>query len=251
LNRIFQAKEADPTLYRAQIVLITDGEATVNATRLEVERKRIGEMPVNISVIALGQENPALRSIVAEQRRAGERAFYHFLDDQRLHEITERKNHSPSIHVPPIAGEETLPSLDAALGEAIEELAVLRRERDLGEAGMNDPYSVSRRFLRWFPSPKKLEPDRAPPPEAGTVERRDVETMIVVLSTIAEVLRLIEGSDQVRQADAIDLLERMLPDARLSPARWDLVMAHWPAAMREALVAVHDAVKRGAYAVAR
>lgn len=256
LRQIGNAKDEDPTLARAQIVLVTDGEAELSAARVEEERARLGELHVAISVIAIGNENQALRRIVAAQRKNGERAFYHFVDDERVNAIVSGKTSMPSIHVPPISGSN---ALEAELEDTIEELAMLKRERDLGElasagdrakreAATGDRSGLTRRFLRWFPDPAKLESDRAPPPAEGTVEKSDLETMLVLFSTITEVLRLIEGSEDMRRADAVDLVERLLPDARLSPGRWDFILSRWPGKMHDALHAVHAAAKRGAFA---
>ena len=38
-------------------------------------------------MIALGEQNEALRAIVARQRARGERAFYHFIADEALDRI--------------------------------------------------------------------------------------------------------------------------------------------------------------------
>ncbi|MCA9625158.1 MAG: VWA domain-containing protein, partial [Myxococcales bacterium] len=75
---IRQARGQDPSLAQAQIVLITDGRAEVRPSLVEKARAPVGDLPIAVSVIALGEENPALRDLVAEQRRRGERAFYHF-----------------------------------------------------------------------------------------------------------------------------------------------------------------------------
>ncbi len=44
-----------------------------------------------------------------------------------------------------------------------------------------------------------------------------------------------------RRADAIDLLERMLPDAGLTPARYHAILARYPACVAPSLVALHAA----------
>ena len=51
------------------------------------------------------------------------------------------------------------------------------------------------------------------------------------------------GGALARQADAIEILERLLPDARLSPARYLAVVRAYPAEVAPSLRAVHAAVK--------
>jgi hypothetical protein len=61
---------------------------------------------------------------------------------------------------------------------------------------------------------------------------------------VAEVVSLLGGSSLARQADAIDLLERLLPDARLTNARYRAVLRDFPNAVAPSLQAVHEAVGR-------
>jgi hypothetical protein len=65
------------------------------------------------------------------------------------------------------------------------------------------------------------------------------------LATVVEVVSEVSGSDLGRQADAIEIIERLLPDARLSPARYLAVMRAYPRAVSPALRAVHAAVMPG------
>ncbi|MBK8942359.1 MAG: hypothetical protein IPM79_33360 [Polyangiaceae bacterium] len=46
----------------------------------------------------------------------------------------------------------------------------------------------------------------------------DRDAVRIVLSTVAEVVGELTGDTMHRQSDAIDLIERLLPDARLSRA---------------------------------
>ena len=73
---------SDPTLQRAQLVLVTDGVANVDLERVWSARERVGDIPVQVSVIALGSENPALKQLAAVQRARGEAVFYHYLSDE-------------------------------------------------------------------------------------------------------------------------------------------------------------------------
>jgi hypothetical protein len=79
-----------------------------------------------------------------------------------------------------------------------------------------DRAALVMQFDRFFPDPAAA----AEPTEASD----DREAVVVTLATIAEMLDVVGGTELGRRADAIDLLERLLPDARLSPARWMAVV---------------------------
>ena len=280
LEQVREAKIADPDLARAQIVLITDGNAAVSEGVIREARENAGDLPVGISVIALGEENPALREIVARQRARGERAFYHFLDDDTLASIAAGQvDDAPAIHLPSVAidrdasPQQEADALESSVGGLLDELGGLGRGRDLAamerleknqllvrtdrpllvtegegerarvESAQRDRRALDFRFRRWFPLPS--DAPLTPPPEDDTLERHDLESVVVLLATITEVVGLVEGTELARQADAIDLLERLLPDARLSPARYEAVLAGWPSHTKGALDAVHRAVRHG------
>ncbi len=78
--------------------------------------------------------------------------------------------------------------------------------------------AVLRRFRRWFPPPQAPAP--APeaalqhlPPQPGTLERDDLDAVIVVLATVADVVEAVGATPTGRMADAVDLLDRLLPNA--------------------------------------
>lgn len=263
---IRDARGKDPDLARAQIVLITDGDALVRDEVVRRAREGAGQLPIGVSVIALGEQNPALRRLVAGQRAAGERAFYHHLDDDTLAELcagaaTGRAIHLPSRleAAPPKRLRDKLSALldDAdALEQArhvalradpqAEELAAAYEElgldashlgeglRALHDAAARDRRALRRRYQRWFPLTP--EPCNAPPPSD---DERDAT--LVVLGTVAEVVAEMGGDDTARAADAIDVVERLLPDARLSPARFEELLRAEDAAIAGALAAVHAA----------
>lgn len=283
---IREAKEADPDLARAQIVLITDGDAAVREEVITKAREAVGDVPIAVSVVALGLENTALKAIVARQRAQGERAFYHYLDDDALVEICEGKTFSgPSIHVEEDAGDKGL-SLDARvaklraeLGGLVEELdglAKLRHaaaveaaladadahaektkaeaelgiaaeasmsgegQRALREAAERDRRNLENRFAKWFP---KIEMVPSQSKEDKPITSPDAEAIVLVLSTIAEVVSELSGTDLGRKADAIELLERLLPDALLTPSKWFFVLKHEPSAVATAMESVWTAVE--------
>jgi len=211
-------------------------------------------MPVGLSVIALGEENPALRGIVVRQRAKGELAFYHFIDDDTLEAMASGElDDAVVIHLPEGSTMPSLGEVDALLDEmaalgkkrdtdALESLdAIEEAHREMGivaraSALYKDRDRLDRLYSRWFPAPKSGE---APPKSAN----EDVHSVIVVLATIAEVASVVGGSPLARKADAIDLLERLLPDARLTPARWDEIMQKHAAAIAPSLRALHAAIE--------
>lgn len=293
LEQIAEARTNDPELARAQIVLVTDGEAPVDEDAIAAARQATLGLPIGISVIALGDENPALRGIVARQRAKGEAAFYHFIDDVELASITNGTLTVGAIHPPSrwdrASGEhartpdELARALDDEVGGLLDELEGIDRERDVAalerledeaqarrdvglvsaaddgvgaaevdgelariEALRKDRIALAARYARWFPEPPDRAVRTAPlsprMPARGTPERDDVDATCCALASIAEVVALLGGTELARQADAIDLIERLLPDARLSPARYRAILREFPDAIEASLRSVRDAV---------
>jgi len=56
----------------------------------------------------------------------------------------------------------------------------------------------------------------------------------MALGTVAEVLAELGGRDEARLSDAIDLGERLLREARISPARYAELVAAYPAEVASA-----------------
>ncbi|MBX3217238.1 MAG: hypothetical protein KF850_34730, partial [Labilithrix sp.] len=279
LEQIAEARALDPELARAQIVLVTDGEAEVDEPAIVAARDALGGLPIGVSVIALGEENLALRGLVSRQRAKGEAAFYHYLDDAELREITEGDLAGAlAVHAPDRWAElardpERLArALDDEVGGLLDELEDLERARDVAaldrleeeaqarrevglpdehdgadgarariEAARRDRVALAARFARWFPDPSAAA-SAAPLPKANTPERDDVDAACCALASVAEVVALLGGAPAARQADAIDLLERLLPDARLTPARYRAVLREHPDAIAPSLRALRDAV---------
>ncbi len=231
MELIRDRKREDPDLARAGIVLVTDGNAPVDADVVRAAREDAGDVAISISVIALGEENPVLRDLVARQRARGERAFYHHLSDDALVALCKGDALGPAVHAPP----DDRKTIDAGVEDLLLELEDLERSRagrtsaDEGRQGANaleeaatrDRASLDRRYERWFP-PGSGKP---PPNERPDESDEDVIAARVVLATIVEVVGELGGRGLRRKADAIDLVERLLPDARLSPARFHEVVA--------------------------
>lgn len=277
LEQIAESRASDPELARAQIVLVTDGEATVDEAVLVAKRNALAGLPIGISVIALGQENPALRNLVAHQRAKGEAAFYHFLADDELVRITQGQlSLDHAIHPPSrwtdfekdpralaLALEEEAAGLvdeleaierarDLEKLERIEEETQARREVGLAEAHdggdgerahveamRKDRAALAARYERWFPEPKANE---GTPPMVSGRARDDLDATCCALASVAEVVGLLGGSPIARQADAIELLERLLPDAGLSPSRYRALLREFPEIVAPSLRALRESV---------
>ena len=292
-DQIREARASDPDLARAQIVLVTDGAAPVDEAKVREARERAGDLPIGVSVIALGEENPVLRRLVARQRARGEPAFYHFVSDSDLAAVvTGRRAAGAAVHAgAPRASadegaslQERAASLGAALGSLVEEIDAIERARGSGaqaagaaagaigtadadalaavglthhetegerahrEARDRDERALAKRFDAWFPpaaaertaavAKEAEEAEEANEDDEDELDAADVEAVSVVLATLAEVLPDVGGTRSERQADAIELLERLLPDARLSPARYLAVVRSRPPAIARALAAV-------------
>ena len=271
LEQVGVARELDPDLARAQIVLVTDGESAVDEDAVVAARASLGGLPIGVSVIALGQENAALRGLVARQRARGEPAFYHYLDDAQITELSSGAfANAGALHLPSAAARNPVVvarELEMELGPLVEELRTLERERDVAamerhdeeqrarrdgaeataggegerarlEALHRDRASLAIRFERWFPQPTgaAVAPDL---PARGTKERDEVDATIGALTSVAEVVMLVGGPELARRAEAIELLERLLPDAQLTPARYRELLREWGSAIAPALAAVH------------
>ncbi len=251
LELIRDAKREDPDLARANIVLVTDGNAPIDGDALHLAREGTAGVSVAVSVIALGEENPVLRELAARQRARGERSFYHFVDDERLAELCTgelRALHLPAG--PPLADVELRDRIEEVIRE-LDDLEITRRstgvaangaapgvegQRALQDAEGRDSAAVVRRYHRWFPRINGQVND------ATTASGSDLEVLRILLATIAEVVGELGGSELRRQADAIELIERLLPDARLTPARYHAVIERDHAALADAFAAVHAAV---------
>ncbi len=270
LEQVRKAQIEDPDLARAQIVMVTDGDAYVSEQHVDEVQSTLGGLPVGISIIALGEQNKALRTLVAKQRQLGKPTFYHFLPDRYLQELahSEKREHVLPALLPHAGSTESqfqdamtelreiyqsrnsvmLRSLDthdrdALLTRPTTPLLTGEGYRGRLEVENRDYAAVTRRFERWFPraTPKA----KSATPAAGSLEADDLESLIVVLASIAEVVESISSDPYSRRADALDLLERLLPNARLSPGRYFVVLTLYPQAIAAALTLLHGAVDKG------
>jgi hypothetical protein len=231
-------------------------------------RARLGELPIGVSIIALGEENPALRALAAKQRARGERVFYHYLSDAELERLIAGQALGPPIHAP--AGREDIP---AALSELVDEIEAYTRSRDdlgathaddlqaaLDELGLSlekdftegeralyevrarDERTLIRRFERWFPAPiAALDGEKGlfEPPSTDVGDLTNVECL---LASVTEVVELVGGDDLERRASAIDVFERVLLDAGVTPWRYAELCRRYPQRLEASLTALRTVV---------
>jgi len=86
------------------------------------------------------------------------------------------------------------------------------------------------RFDRWFPELENVpaSPDESPPSELLTV-------IEVVLTTVAELIGYLDGQPLQRRVDAIEILERLLLEAGVSPWAYCRALSHATAPARVAV----------------
>jgi len=249
------AQKDDPELARAQIVLVTDGDARIDLEKVQRAREAVGQLPVGVSIIALGQENEALKALAAQQRARGERAFYQFMSDTELAEQMQGSSLAAPVHLPRDARSS---DLAAAVSDVIDEIEaegrktsaeVLARSRDeraafdelslslardfseteraKAEAHARDATSLERRFERWFPALRANEAlDSHSPPEDDLSELEHLERLF---GAVSEVIELVGGERLSRMADAIEMFERLLRESGISITRARELQRRYPA----------------------
>jgi hypothetical protein len=285
-DELREERHKDATLKRAQLVLVTDGVAKLDLQRVWAARERALDIPVQVSVIALGSENEALKQLAAAQRARGEGVFSHFFSDESLYRMSRgvrvqppppgtfpaatvartrpppaapSKPPKPQAEPPepPRATEaEVWQELDALVGE----LAILREPPDLDgilqaehlgrayqelgisladvgheaeraryEARRRDARALGARFDRWFPALAARPSGSAPfAPEL-------LEVIEVALLSVVELVGYLGGSPLQRRVDAIELLERLLCEAGVSPWQYYQALAWASDGARDAI----------------
>lgn len=253
------ARVDNPDLARAQIVLVTDGDAFVDLDKVQLAREAVGKLPVGVSIIALGEENEALKKLAAQQRARGERVFYQFIPDHEIVDFIQGSSLGAPVHLPNNARPA---ELAAAVSELVDEIAADERktstevlahsreeraayaelslsldedfteaERAKAEAFARDLSSLQRRFDRWFPAIQvSSNLDSLTPPED---DLKDLEQLGQLLLTVGEVTELVGGEPLSRMADAIDVFERLLRDVGISTTRSLELRNRYPARLQE------------------
>ena len=157
------------------------------------------------------------------------------------HELDQLVDELSVLHEPPDAEalenaglmEEAYAELFMSLDEQGNEA-----ERAQAEALRRDARAVGVRFERWFPDPDApaVERGSAPPAEL-------IEVVEIVVCTVAELTDFLSGTPVSRRIDAIELLERLLLEAGVSPWAYARALPHATDACRTALRALrHSAL---------
>jgi hypothetical protein len=264
-DELRRARERDPDLVRAQVVLVTDGEATVDEAEVEKARAAVGELPIGLSIIALGQENAALRKLAADQRARGAQVFYQFMSDSELHDVERGHTAGLPIHLPAVqAGAALSEELGAVMDEIAQRgrrLEVPDREygsvlesamtelglslsADFGEAArarhevlLRDEATLLNRYARWFPIPAQ-----APPGPISAEDHEGLEEVTRLLDTVAEVVGMGHAHPLEQRADAIEMMERLLRAAGMAPWRYAELLRRHAWRLERSLAALHAAV---------
>ena len=265
-DHLRKARQEDPDLVRAQLVLVTDGEASIDIGAVESARAAVGELPLGVSMVALGQENRALRELAARQRQRRDPVFYQFMDDAELAELAGGAAPGVPIHLPASGGLRVVTAeLSALLQEmdqcargldavSIEQATVLEPAlKEVGlslaegltetararhEALIKDQATLDTRFRRWFPPP----PEVAPPPRPPTDEQRArLGEAAQCLAAVAEVIAIGTTGALERRADAIEIMERLLREVGMPPWDYADLLRRFPMALAGPLCAVRVA----------
>jgi len=259
-EQIRQARLRDQDLARAQVVLITDGNARVSLRKISAARQSSGVATIGVSVVALGEENAALREMAALQRARGERVFYHFVPDTMLEAIASGRAHGPlPVHLPQGVSIEALgPELEALADEieailqqrdidamemvddwqeALREVgldptrALCHGEQARVEALRRDREALGRRFDRWFPAidtPIEGSTATQVSPRRAEDDAEDVLALQAMLHGVACVVDTVASSELRRYSDAVEIMERMLLDAGIGPWRYRELLQRYP-----------------------
>lgn len=154
------------------------------------------------------------------------------------HELDQLVDELSVLHEPPDA--EALENA-GLMAEAYAELFMSldeqgnEAERAQAEALRRDARAVSVRFERWFPDPDDPCHDRGAPPPAELIE-----VVEIVVCTVAELTDFLSGTPISRRVDAIELLERLLLEAGVSPWAYTRSLPHATDACRTALRALRQ-----------
>ncbi len=267
-EQIKDAEAHDQRLARASIVLVTDGEADVDHELVWNARMEVGsELPVRLNIVALGLENPALESLAARQRARGEEVFYQFLSDDFLESVIAGFPDEERFDWLPETG---TASTSRELHDLLDEIHGLERARDVEALAELDAHrttlefmgvdldamsdgerarleamhrhrrALMHRFERWFPqpAPRVTLPEE---PARGTQADQSLAEVLAALVAVAETVDAVGSRGLQRQADAVELLERILVQSGISPHRYGRICREQAPHLARALADVRRA----------
>ncbi|MFK8001596.1 MAG: VWA domain-containing protein [Polyangiales bacterium] len=237
LTLIEEQRHNDVELSRAQIVLVTDGQADVDPGLLREAQARL-DVPVRVSVIALGAESPALRRFAAEQRHAGLEVVYHHVDDEGLRNKGSKEELAPDFGLAPATNySEDEPHEED--GEDLELLVEALEELGLGEEELTSSRRRTLEIQRMERSAlARSFDDLFPPPQVTTEAvgfEEDAVSVLHLLSVVAEVLSCTPAVGWRVQSDAIAIMRRLLREHGMSKARYLRILGDYPQQLRGAL----------------
>ncbi len=264
-----QAKAQGDELAHAQIVLVTDGEAEIDEAAVTKAREGVGDVPIGVSIIALGEENPTLRKLAAHQRQRGERVFYQFVPDDLIRDLVRGHEVMLPLHLP---NSRTATQVDDELRSLVREIELLQRQRDedalaavrdelsgLRDVGLSlddlpetervrilalsrDAETLQRRFERWFPRADDQTERSALQLEASDQDAAHTAELSGLLAAVAETTDLAGGTNLRRQSDAVEMLERLLMGAGISFSVYERLLRRYAAQLAPGIAEVRRVV---------
>lgn len=275
IEQIRHARDAGMDLARANIVLVTDGESAIDADEIVARLGSLGDLETGINIIALGVENPSLRELAAHQKALGRRVFYQFIDDVTIRKIINGERDAVCLH-PPSAVElegcatllaETVAELqdidddpDASCSDIHLEQALAEMDADDAlrdalrgriDVAKRDRDALRRRFQRWFPAESRAKdaasknlvaPSRSVVHQPGNTTAARIEDVLGLLQAVTEVSALMVGDPREIAADALEIFQRSLYDAGISPFQYSQLLERFPERFAEALAQIHECV---------
>lgn len=236
LSLIEEQRHNDVELSRAQIVLVTDGQADVDPELLREAQARL-DVPVRVSVIALGAESPALRRFAAAQRHSGLEVVYHHVDDEGLKSKGSKEELAPDFGLAPATT-----YVEEALEEGGEDLELLveaLEELGLGEEELTPSRRRTLEIQRMERSALARSFDDLFPPVQVATEavgfEEDALSVLHLLSVVAEVLHCTPATGWRVQSDAVAIMRRLLREHGMSKARYLRILRDYPQQLRGAL----------------
>jgi hypothetical protein len=265
IEQIRAAQQRGMDLARANIVLITDGEAPIDERQIVARLDSLGELRTGINIIALGVENWSLRELAAHQRATGRRVFYQFVDDATIEKIISGERDEVCLH-PPQGVEfascsellrETVEQIEAidrrqvdtgndayleqALGEMDEDTALREALRGRIDAINRDQAALTRRLRHWFPDPAAVSSELVYEPDRSTAARLLEVTSL--LESVAEIVSLMSSDPSERQADALEIFQRGLYDIGISPLDYARLRSLFPDRFRPPMERLYEALR--------
>ncbi|HLT31404.1 MAG TPA: vWA domain-containing protein [Myxococcaceae bacterium] len=193
-DAIAQARGRDPGLSRASVVLVTDGEDDIDPTLILRAHEPLRSLPISLSFVSLGHENPALRTLARSLRRQRQHAFYVHLSDTDLRWAKD----AFSAPVRSLAPEDWSPeSVDV---DALEPYLVALEQVAGGEPVATPPVSSAAFEARF--------PPEQPEPVASTIPPVSPSRVLGILEALTATVALLPL--ERRAAECVWLLDHLL-----------------------------------------